>query len=305
MFVLYESRRCDGPKLPSKSEFDSNSLENLLENSVSIRKPVKHKLTDFVFPSEMTRFPTNTRPTTTRPTTTSSSCNTPKTTKQTPTWVENPTTKKSDLLPWMQDVLNEYSTTPKGHPNQNNQNQSTRPAATITTTQMPIRSTTINSFWSEWSITEPPTLNQGGKPDLSTERSRQTTTEPFKDRMTTEKETLLPWMQDVLDEIFTSTKSDVDKLIRSTSPRPTPPQETGMPSWMQDVLNEYSNKPIQISTPSTPLTQSGTGDRPKLIFGDGSLTIGDGNGGGVNGDLHLPSQNRYCGSPIKFVFILF
>lgn len=303
MFVLYESRRCDGPKVPSKSEFDSNSLENLLENLVSIGKPVKHKLTDFVFPSEMTRFPTITRPTTKRPTTTSSNCNTPKATKQTPTWVENSTTKKSELLPWMQDVLNEYSTTPKGRPNQNNQNQSTRPATTITTTQIPIRTTTINSFWSEWSMTEPPT--QGSKPDFSTEKLRQTTTESSKDRTTTEKETLLPWMQDVLDEIFTTPISDVDKLIRSTSPSPTPPQATGMPSWMQNVLDEYSTKPIQISTPSTPSTQSGTVDKPKLIFGDGSLTIGDGNGGGVNGDLHLPSQNRYCGSPMKYVLILF
>lgn len=302
MFVLYESRRCDGPKVPSKSEFDSNSLENLLENLVLTERPVKHKLTDFVFPSEMTRFPTTIRPTTTRPTTTSFSCNTQKITKQTPTWVENPTTKKSDLLPWMQNILDEYSTTPKGRPNQNNQNQSTRPATMITTTQTPIRTTTINSFWSEWSMTEPLTLNQGGKPDFSTERSLQTITESFKDSTTTAKETLLPWMQDVLDEIFTTPKSEVDKLIRSTSPSPTPPQATGMPPWMQDVLNEYSTKPIQIPTPPT---QSGIGDKPKLFFGDGSLTIGDGNGGGVNGDLHLPSQNRYCESPIKYVFILF
>lgn len=279
MFNLYESRPNDGPLCSSKSEFSQNSLEDL----PSIWNPAKHKLTKFVFPSETKRVTTTARPHLVPTESSGWNRNTPKTTKQTSAWNREPanestTTKKSDLLPWMEDVLNEFATTRKTNVNENHRLTTMR-----TTTPKPIETTTINSFWSEWSLTNPTVFNS----ELTTARSRQTTTtELFGEPSTTPTESLLPWMEDVLNEHSTAANSDVIKLIR-----PSPPEVTGMPSWMHNVLNEHST--TRIPRPS----QLVTSEKPQLTFGDGTLTFSVG-----NGDLHLPTENRYIVNRHRNVF---
>lgn len=182
----------------------------------------------------------------------------------------------------MQDILDEHATTPKATIG-NNQHQSSTSLTVIPTNSKPTAKTTaLHPFWNDWnSVTQPTTSDQKNSSkyiELLTENQHQTTTEmPAKDfnhQSTTQQDAeLLPWMEDVLNELSTTPTSTSGQLIR---PSPLPATETSI--WMQDGLNDHSTKPAKTTTPSS---QTG----PNVFSGDGTLIFGDG-----NGDLHLPSH---------------
>lgn len=185
-------------------------------------------------------------------------------------------------------VLDEHSTTPK--PNvQTNQ---------IETTPQPVRTTTKNSFWSEWSATNPTPIKDdevhGSNSNHVTETHadlRQTTPRMpdwMKDVVdeystTTKKADLLPWMQDVLNEYSTTAKSSVTHNNHAAQTT-TVKSETELPSWLRDVLNEVSTTTVRSVVPAPFVTS--TTKRP--TFNGGSLVIGDG-----SDSLHVSTPNRY------------
>lgn len=305
MFNLSASRPKDAPCL-SKTDICTNTLGHLLP----IRYPTNNKLTDIVYPSATTRRVSTPRPMRPAGGFTESvglNTNTVQTTKQTPTLNgggelpnEYSTTKEAGLLPWMQDVLDEYVTTPKSNTNENQVFQPNNVDTQIN--NKPIRSTTVNSFWSEWSM---PEEGNGGFSVTPPTTTGQTTTQ---------NADLSPWMREVLNEYSTTQRTeDIRQLIRPTIPRP--PVNT---EWMQNEFSDYPAKPWQphphnqpqpqpqnqpqIQPPTEfrpqphiqPPTQFRPSENSKLTFGDGTLIFGGG-----NGDLHLPTGNRYCESPIN------
>lgn len=179
------------------------------------------------------------------------------------------TTTVPNMLPWMQDVLNEYSTTLKPNNHQIIQ----------TTTLKPVQSTAENPFWNEWSATNPTAIvdnnidnnfpngshsNQG-----FSEKLRQTTTE------------MPGWMNEVLNKHSTtsSVNNENNNAIKITTARAE--TTTNMPSWMRDILNEHSTTTIR-STFVTSTTKKST-------FGDGNPFFGGGGGGGNV----VSTPNRY------------
>lgn len=120
------------------------------------------------------------------------------------------TTKSSEMLPWLQDILNEYTTTQKPNRNRNRNKQNVR----NTTPTLSRKTTTINSFWHDWSATQPNEIWP----------------------TTTEQPDLDPWMKDILNEHSTTSRPYLkDNYVQ------TPLVSTEMPSWMRQVLNEYSS----------------------------------------------------------------
>lgn len=177
------------------------------------------------------------------------------------------TTTEPSMLPWMQEVLKEYSTTPKPNNHQIIQ----------TTTLKPMQSTAANSFWNEWSATNPTAIGNNNNinsdfPNGSnsnqgfSEKLRQTTTE------------MPGWMREVLNKHSTtsSVNNGNNNAIKITTARAE--TTTTMPSWMRDILNEHSTTTIR-STFVTSTTK-------KSSFGDGNPFFGG--GGNV-----VTTPNRY------------
>lgn len=194
------------------------------------------------------------------------------------------TTKRSVPSPW----LFEYPT--PSAPNRNTNGQFVQ-----VTTPKPTQTTTINSFWSEWSAEKPTNLRENENDRHSAhahnhdrfrdskELVRQTT--PITLIRTTTPE-MASWMVDILNEYSSTTtprsqsnqNNNHDHDGRTTSR--TTNVEVEMPPWMRDVLNEHST----------------TTTRKNIRFeNDNTKQIGGDNGGSGrnnnNGGLHLP--NRY------------
>lgn len=189
---------------------------------------------------------------------------------------EYPTTAKSSIiLPWLQDILNEPAATPKPSRNTND-------LVIRSTTSKPNKATTMNSFWHEWSATQPTNIHEDTQSlnELDSIRGNN-----WNEHTTTQKANLAPWMVEVLNEYSTTARSQTKNNTRSYSTaRATTP---AMPSWMQDVLTEYPT-----TTTKNGMVYFETGNAEKSTFGGG----GDDdvyNFGGGNGDLHQPTENRY------------
>lgn len=184
------------------------------------------------------------------------------------------TTKRSAPSPWSL----EYPT--PSAPNRNANSQFFQ-----VTTPKSIRTTTINSFWSEWSANKPTNL---GKNEIDThsahaqdrfhnsnEMLRQTTPANFVRTTTPEMES---WMVDILNEYSSTTtaRSQFNQNNNHNYDR-TPSQTTNaaveMLPWMRDVLNEYST----------------TTTRKNIRFENDNGSKNNNN----NGGLHWPTQNRY------------
>lgn len=182
---------------------------------------------------------------------------------------ERSTTKRSNMLPWMEDILNEYSTTQNSNRNRNKQNVRTTTPTSIRKT------TTINSFWHDWSATQSNDIWQ----------------------TTTDQPELDPWMKDILDEHTTTpTPYLKDNYVQ------TPLVVTEMPSWMRQVLNEYSSTttrnglplPIQFESSNTKESTFGGGIGGGIDFGGGILNFG------ANiGVLHQSTKHRYLMCIVK------
>lgn len=134
------------------------------------------------------------------------------------------------------------------------------------TTPKPTKTTTINSFWAEWSPLKPTNLGENEIDRHSTHETIRQTTTPT----TTTAPDMSQWMVDILNEYTATTTprsySAVDNVVDE------------LPSWMRDVLNEYS-------TTTTRNNMQIANNYPKsTIFGGG--------GGASNSDLHRPIQNR-------------
>lgn len=219
---------------------------------------------------------------------------------------ERPVQTASEMPNWMQLALDEHSTSPKPNAQVNQMN----------TTPQPGRTTTINSFWTEWSATNPPptktngdnsNFNQGSNSNKPSESIRQTTTEKMPDWMkevvnefstttsktttrattvpTTTKPELLPWMKDILNEHQTTAKPSVNhnnQVAQTTTTKPD--TEAEMPSWMRDVLNEVSTT---TALPAPFVVCTSTTKRPTLNSSSSFI------GGGDSSDLHVTTQNRY------------
>lgn len=190
------------------------------------------------------------------------------------------TTKSSNILPWLQDILNEHATTPK--PSRNTNDLDIR-----STTSKPSEATTMNSFWHEWSATQPTNIHEEKQSlnelDLIRENNWDGQTIPIAHEHTTTKKTsLAPWMVEVLNDYSTTARSHTKNNTRTRTTTLTAHTVSAMPSWMQDVLTEYS----------TTTTKNGM-----VYFGTGNTDGGGGvdvhNFGGGNGDLHQPTENRY------------
>lgn len=181
------------------------------------------------------------------------------------------TSTTEPMLPWMEEILNEHSTTKKS----NNQ------LVIQTSTMKPTKTTTINSFWGEWSATNP--TNNEVDSDFSNgsnlnqsfnEKLRQTTTE------------MPGWMRELLNEHSTTSSANNGNNQSTKTTTARAQTATNMPSWMRDVLNEHS------TTTSTVRSTLATSTTKKSSIGDGILFFGDGGGDG-NDDLHVSTQNRY------------
>ncbi|XP_031627884.1 serine protease persephone-like [Contarinia nasturtii] len=191
-------------------------------------------------------FPGRTRPTRPTPPNTDFVFTGPRKTTTTPTPI------KPTLLPWMEDVLSD-SRTPS-------------PTIVYTTTSKSIavntpRTTTLNSFWNEWSVTNPTMVDDfSNGSNQGRDIYRQTTTTDMPD-----------WLKDVLSDH--STNSNVmnngnNRPIKTTTVQ-TP---DNMPSWMREVLNEHS---------------TATTTKKSIIGGGG----GSSSGSNSYDDLYV-SQNR-------------
>lgn len=163
------------------------------------------------------------------------------------------------------------------------------------TTPKPIKTTTINSFWNEWSAAKPTNLGENEvdihsthakNPDRSNGMIQQTTPTAF---VRTTTPDMAPWMMEILNEHSSTTtpRSPVKNKDQNSNENHTTDRPTNgvaeLPSWMSDVLNEHSTtttrKNIQFENNNT---------KQKPIGGSGG-------GGGNNnkGDSHLPMQIRY------------
>lgn len=203
------------------------------------------------------------------------------TTTETPSWLreianEYTTTNKENLLPWMQNVSEEYST-PPNHPNKNRNQQFIQ-----TTTLKTIKTTTINSFWREWSATKPTDINDNQIGSGFSQKLPK-----WVEETTTVKTNTAPWILNTLNEYNNNNNNDRnDRAIFATTQKVQ--TVTELPSWMQEVLTEYS-----LATTRKTLTsfQSENGTKKSTnVGGDGGSILSIGGG---NGDLHLSSQNRY------------
>lgn len=159
---------------------------------------------------------------------------------------------------WMQEILNEQSTTPISSNH-----------LLFQTTQKPFKTTTINSFLSEWPA---PTISTNIV-DTDKETSSINQVQISSERKTT---TEMPnWMQQILNEQSTISNNRAVQTTIET--------EIDMPSWMRDVLDEHSTKTTTTVRPtimSLPFVVSTT-KSPINGDGGGNQFIGDGEGGGV------------------------
>lgn len=170
---------------------------------------------------------------------------------------------------------------------------------THTTTPKSIRSSTTNSFWNEWSATQPTHLDHNEidrhSMHMHTHEMPQQTTPIAITRTTTPKRSseMAPWMEDVLNELSTTTTprshlnsnsnmNDQNRENGHTTNR-KPKENAEMLPWMQEVLHEYSTttrKSIQLENDRTKQTTFGGG-------GDSDRS------NHINSDLHMPNPNRY------------
>lgn len=185
-----------------------------------------------------------------------------------------------------------YEYSPTFNSNRNNHNNKNR-----RTTLQPSKTTAINSFWDEWSATQPTDIYDNQLEAFSAhgndhfnglnEKLRITTPITYL-RTTTRKSSLDPWLVNVLNEYSTTSKyfnpSQNNLSTRSTTQRAN--VVTDMPMWMREVLNEHSTT-TKHGINSMPI-QFETGNTRKTTFLDDNH-----NNGGGRGDLHLVSQNRY------------
>lgn len=173
-------------------------------------------------------------------------------------------------------------------------NQNTNGQFIQVTTPKPTRTTTINSFWSEWSAEKPTNLHENeidrhsahahdsNRFHDSNEMFRQTTPATFVHTTTPD---MASWMVDILNE-YSSTTTPRSQFNQNNNQNNrddhTTTEVAEMLPWMRDVLNEYS-------TTTTRKNIRFENDNTKQI------PSGGGNGGGRNnnGDLRLPIQNRY------------
>lgn len=113
------------------------------------------------------------------------------------------------------------------------------------TTAVPI-TTTLNSFWSDWSATQPNSLKGVEK----VEHSHSAALIVSDSTTLKDVDGLLPWMKDVLNDYSTTPKrSDHFQRITERSVQTT---TEPMPSWLQTVLNQHSTSatttPVQMTT---------------------------------------------------------
>lgn len=176
--------------------------------------------------------------------------------------------------PSMEDDFNDFSTTKK----------SKLGFHTTTARSTTTRSATINSFWNEWSPTNPTFVENNHVNDDSLNGSNQE-----RDSNRRKTTTDMPdWMKQVLNEHLTN--ANVVNNRETTTE-----QTTDMPSWMRDVLNEHST--TARSTFRTSTTKKSTiSDNP--FFGGDSNGDG-GNGNGVSGNRYLTGITETS----KFVFV--
>lgn len=218
----------------------------------SVLNAAKNQLTEFIFPSNIRRTTTTTqKPITTtkwpitqrpfeqenvsprQPTTNGKNDVSNQNQNQENAWSERSMQTTSEMPNWMQLVLDEHSTSPKPSA-QTNQ---------VNTTPEPVRTTTINSFWNEWSATNPAPVknnsnfNHGSSANKANESNanmRQTTTERMPN-----------WMKEIFDEYTTTARPTTTKPItiattRKTTTSTVTTTKADMLPWMQDILNEYS-----------------------------------------------------------------
>lgn len=114
------------------------------------------------------------------------------------------------------------------------------------TTAKPITTTTINSFWTAWSATQPNTLKEADQNEhnhsVALINWKSTTQKP------NNVDGLLPWMKDILND-YSTTERPIQTTTTTTTEQ--------MPSWLQNVLNQYTTssttKSPVITTTSTEL----------------------------------------------------
>lgn len=124
-------------------------------------------------------------------------------------------------------------------PNSNEHRQKLR-----STTANPI-TTTINSYWSSWSATQPNTLNE-----VQNEHNHSASlidSVPVAQNQNN-VDGLLPWMKDILND-----NSTTERPVRTTTER--------IPSWLQNVLGQHTTS----STTKSPVITSTATELPNWL----------------------------------------